>query len=233
MRRFDQGSGRVKASMPIRTVSRAPLEKNALTASGESPEARSARSTRSRQRAADGLADLGVVARRPALQHQHQPVAVGHHRLVRLAHRVQRLHPRLARARPRRRPRRGGRRARPRSRGRAPSSSRRAEQVRLRDAGRAAMSSVEAPWSPLTANSSCAASRTATRRSSAVWRGRRRHGSEYSLTIAVVKWPTLRRSGASAAATRSHSASVIVVANGSASARAKARSAPGKEPRSR
>ena len=49
--RSDQGSGRVKASMPIRTVSSAPLEKNAATTSGDSPERRSARSTRLRQAA--------------------------------------------------------------------------------------------------------------------------------------------------------------------------------------
>ena len=35
IRRFDHGSGRVKASMPIRIVSIAPFEKNVLTASGD------------------------------------------------------------------------------------------------------------------------------------------------------------------------------------------------------
>src|SRR6478736_10077193 len=47
MSRFDHGSGRLNASIPIRTVSSAPFEKNALTSSGVAPDARSARSTRS------------------------------------------------------------------------------------------------------------------------------------------------------------------------------------------
>ena len=107
-----------------------------------------------------------------------------------------------------------------------------------------AMSSVEAPWSPLRANSTVAASSTAARRSSAVWRGAVDvivvsihsqdgfvKGEADSLTPSTLAVAYTNR--VSAAATRSHSASVIVVANGSASARANARSAPGNEPRSR
>ena len=96
MRRFDHGSGRVNASIPIRTVSSAPFEKNVLTSSGECTGGALGEVDEIAPRAADGLADLRVVARRPALQHQHQPVAVGHHRLVGVAHGVERLHPLLA-----------------------------------------------------------------------------------------------------------------------------------------
>ena len=95
MRRFDHGSGRVNAS-----IAHQDRQQRAL---GEERAHRLRRLARGAlgqideiaPRAADGLADLRVVARRPALQHQHQAVAVGHHRLVGVAHRVQRVHPLL------------------------------------------------------------------------------------------------------------------------------------------
>ena len=73
-----------------------PFAKKALTTSGGSPEARSASSTRSRQTRATSARIVGVVAAAQHLQHQHQPLAVGHQLAVRLAHRVQRLLARLA-----------------------------------------------------------------------------------------------------------------------------------------
>ena len=240
MSRFDHGSGRVNASIPIRIVSSAPFEKNVLTASGDSPEARSARSTRSRQAPRTRLADLGVVARGPALEHQHQAVAVGHHRLVGVAHGVERLHPRLA-------ARGVGEdlvevvdRALRRREVELLLRAEEPEQVRLRDAGRpgdvVGRGAVEALDARTRASRRRAPPRGARRRSGVG--ASSSYGSEYSLTRdALVKRiaesHARQTNRASAAATRSHSASVIVVANGSASARAKARSAPGNEPRSR
>ena len=74
------------------------MEKNALTASRRLARGALGEVDEIAPRAADGFADLRVVARRPALQHQHQPVAVGHHGLVGLAHRVQASIPVLPRA---------------------------------------------------------------------------------------------------------------------------------------
>ena len=162
---------RERVHRPSAPSSRAPFEKNVPTTSGDSPEARSARSTRSRQALRTRLADLRVVARGPALQHQHQPVAVGHHGLVRVTHRVQRLHPGLAAAAPREHLHRARRSPAARSRGRAPSSSRtggRGRAARCRPRGRCRRS--RRRGGPSRANSVVAASSTALRRSSAVCR---------------------------------------------------------------
>ena len=186
--------------------------------------------------AAHALADLRVVARRPALEHQHESVPVGHDGVVRFAHGAQRLQAGLAtrglgedgvevidRAL-------GGRQVelllRPEE----------AEQVGLRDAGRAGDVLGRGAVQPLDGE---LVRRGVEDRGAALVCGlaagrRPHHGSKYSLTTrACQAWAEAQTNGPSAAATRSHSASVIVAANGSARARANARSAPGKEPRSR
>ena len=184
MRRFDQGSGRLKASIAHQDGQQGALgeerahllRRRAGGALGEVDEVAPG--------AANGFADLGVVARRPALEHQHQPVAVGHHVLVRLPHRLQSLHPRL----PARRLREHGVEVvdgpPARSRGRAPSSCRRAGRgtaARSRPSGRCPRSRLRA--GPCAANST---RRGVEHRDAALVGGlaggRRRHGSEYSLT---------------------------------------------------